>query len=83
MSGEHLRITFVQRDSVRRGMKSMVLNDRVEVIDETGHLVADLSHFVRRIEVIDNVASARVVVLEMFAGEIAVQTDPSKEGSSR
>jgi hypothetical protein len=73
----HLRIVIRQHAGAVSGGKSIALNDGVEVVDsETGEVVGDLSNYVRRIEVIDDVASPRIVRLEMYAGEIAAETMP-------
>jgi hypothetical protein len=75
----HLRIVIRQHAGAVSGGKSFALNDGVEVVDsETGQIIGDLSNYVRRIEIIDDVGSARMVRLEMFAGEIAAETEPER-----
>ena len=75
----HLRIVIRQAAGAVSGGKTFALNDGVEVIDsETGEVVGDLSHYVRRIEVIDEVGEPRMLRLEMFAGEVAAETEPPR-----
>ena len=78
----HLRITLRQRHDVLEGKKTITLNDTVEVV-EAGVVLADLSHFVRRIEVIDEVAAPRIVRLEMFAGQIESETEAPRHPYDR
>ena len=70
----HLRITLRQPIGVLGGKKMIALNDAVEVV-EAGEVLADLSGYVRRIELVDDVGSPRIVRLELFAGEVQSETE--------
>jgi len=74
----HLRYTLRQPISASEGRAHIVLNDSVEVVNDAGLVIADLSDRVRKIEVIDDVGAPRVIRLELLAGELAVETEPDR-----
>jgi len=76
----HLRYTLRQPISATEGKTYLAMNDGVEVVDDAGNVIADLSDRVRSIELIDEVGSPRMVRLELFAGEIAAETEPDRSG---
>ncbi len=73
----HLRVTLRQPATALNGRKYVPHNDSVEVIaDGSGEVLADLTSFVSRIEIIDDVNHPRVLRLDMYAGEIQSETEP-------
>lgn len=76
---QHLRLTLRQEGNARLGRKQAVLNDSLEVIDdETGEVIADLSHFLQKSTIIRGVGEAHRWQLDLLAGEV-VATDEGKD----
>jgi hypothetical protein len=75
----HLRVVLRQPSIALEGKKYIVTNDGLEIVDD-GVVIADLSSFVRRIEVIDEITGLRLIRLEMFAGEVVHETMPPDVG---
>jgi hypothetical protein len=79
----HLRLTLRQPDTAEQGAKYVVMNDKLEIIDsESGEVIGDLSRYLRKIEVVDEVGNPRIWKLEMFAGDQAAETELPRPGTS-
>ena len=71
----HLRVIVRQPVEATSGKLAIVQNDGLEVVDDTGEVIADLSKYVRRIDVLSEIGGARRFRIEALAGEVRVETE--------
>ena len=72
----YLRVILRQPADVLEARKSIVMNDGIEVVRD-GEVLADLSMFVRRVEVLDGVGEPRLFRVEFYAGEVQAEIEES------
>lgn len=70
----YLRVILRQPANVLEGREMVVLNDGIEVV-RNGEVLADLSNYVRRVEVLDGVGEPRVFRVEFYAGEVQAEIE--------